>query len=348
MDKEQVYGCMFGGALGDSLGYPVEFYTADHIKKVGMLEKPYDIRQISDDTQMTLFTAEGLIASHQKEDVLPNILSAYKYWFATQYFLPEFDYTYESELVKDRRLHSLRAPGGTCIPALRGKPEEVDNDSCGCGGVMRVAPIGLVFGAEEAYYYGCESARMTHRNILGYEPAGILAVIISEILEGKQLKTAIERAINMCVNQELKALLLEAAERAQSEGHAMADGDQEETKPFKYDWCAKSNINRGAYEGLEGQGWTGHETLAIAVYCAVKYDAYAGDKKDKFEKALIAAVFHDGDSDSTGAVLGNILGAYYGLEALPCRKTDLECSDLIDRMSEKLYEKRRLSGRSLA
>ena len=67
--QDQVRGCLFGGAVGDALGYPVEFLDEEEIfYKYG----PEGIRQyhldrtsgkalISDDTQMSLFTASGLL-----------------------------------------------------------------------------------------------------------------------------------------------------------------------------------------------------------------------------------------------------------------------------------------------
>jgi len=59
-----------------------------------------------------------------------------------------------------------------------------------------------------------------------------------------------------------------------------------------------------------GEGWVGEEALAIAVYCSLRH-------RDDFRKAIIAAVNHSGDSDSTGAIAGNILGAYLGLSSIP-------------------------------
>ena len=58
-----------------------------------------------------------------------------------------------------------------------------------------------------------------------------------------------------------------------------------------------------------GEGWVGDEALAIALYCALRY-------QDDFSGAMIAAVNHSGDSDSTGAVAGNLLGAWLGLEGI--------------------------------
>lgn len=73
------------------------------------------------------------------------------------------------------------------------------------------------------------------------------------------------------------------------------------------------------------------ETLAIAVYCALKYS-------DDFEKGIIAAVNHDGASDSTGAVAGNILGAALGFDAIPRKFIDnLELKDIILEIAKDLH-----------
>ena len=73
------------------------------------------------------------------------------------------------------------------------------------------------------------------------------------------------------------------------------------------------------------------ETLAIAVYCCAKYF-------DDFEKAMIASVNHGGDSDSTGAVTGNILGAAIGYEAIPEHfKADLQLHDVILHVADDLW-----------
>ena len=80
-----------------------------------------------------------------------------------------------------------------------------------------------------------------------------------------------------------------------------------------------------------GEGWVGDEALAIALYCAIRHF-------DSFEDAMIAAVNHGGDSDSTGAVTGNILGAAMGYDAIPqFYKDDLEMHALILHMADDLY-----------
>ncbi len=80
-----------------------------------------------------------------------------------------------------------------------------------------------------------------------------------------------------------------------------------------------------------GGGWTGHEVLAIALYSAAKH-------RDSFEDAIVSSVNHSGDSDSTGAVCGNIMGALHGRSAIPAHFTDtLELRDVIEEIAEDLY-----------
>ncbi len=79
-----------------------------------------------------------------------------------------------------------------------------------------------------------------------------------------------------------------------------------------------------------GEGWVAEETMAIAIYCALKY-------QNDFSRAIIAAVNHGGDSDSTGAVTGNILGAMVGYEAIDEKwKKNLELHDVILEMADDL------------
>jgi ADP-ribosylglycohydrolase len=79
-----------------------------------------------------------------------------------------------------------------------------------------------------------------------------------------------------------------------------------------------------------GEGWVAEETLAIAVYCCLKH-------QNSFEQVVVAAVNHSGDSDSTGAVAGNIIGAYLGAASIPRKYLDkLELIETIVELSMKL------------
>ena len=152
-------GCLIGGAAGDALGYAVEFLSEGMIfsrygeSGITEYELTNGVAQISDDTQMTLFTANGLLyaAAHAMTGNFAGCIElCYKDWLKTQ--SESFPVDTEkccSWLVNEQRLFSRRAPGVTCMSALSAKKcgtmAEPINDSKGCGGVMRVAPIGLYF-----------------------------------------------------------------------------------------------------------------------------------------------------------------------------------------------------------
>lgn len=166
---------------------------------------------------------------------------------------------------------------------------------------------------------GAEVAALTHGHELGYIPAAVLACIIHRIAYQPEitLLNAITESLHMCEKtyhsaehlKELKALLVKAIDLSKED---IADLD--------------------AIREL-GQGWVAEETLAIAVYCALKYET-------NFEKAIIASVNHSGDSDSTGAITGNILGTYLGYASIPRKYIEtLELKDVILEIAEELMKK---------
>ncbi len=339
-DLNRFKGCLIGGAVGDALGYPVEFMSAASIfhkyGKGGITE--YELRhgaaEISDDTQMTLFTATGLLLGTTR-GMTRGIMGPYEGyighsyldWYRTQtekYPLPE-EYHY-SWLVNVPALFSRRAPGNTCMSALAaggdGTMEQPLNHSKGCGGVMRAAPIGLYFNdrpyaQEDIDLLGAKAAVLTHGHELGYLPAAMLAHIISRISGcGDTVAAAVQDAMAAlpavfpgAKHMDALLSLIDKAVRLSRDG-----GDD------------LSSIRQ------LGEGWVGDEALAVAVYCALKY-------ADSFEKGVTAAVNHDGDSDSTGSIAGNILGASLGYGAIPGKYLDkLELRDVIEEVAEDLWQ----------
>ena len=336
-DLNKFKGCLIGGAVGDALGYAVEFMSAFAISKKygknGITE--YELRdgiaEISDDTQMTLFTAMGLLVGAMQgtaEDHAERcIANSYRAWFLTQtekYPLPEELHC--SWLVNLPEMFSRRAPGNSCMSALaqggNGSLENPINNSKGCGGIMRVAPIGLYFSdkghePEEIDMIGAKAAALTHGHELGYIPAAMLVHIILRISEyGDSILEAVKDAMRVMPIVFPKAKYVNGLLALIKEAIALS----------------KENIDDFDAIIQLGEGWVAEETLAIAVYCALKYP-------DDFEKGVIAAVNHSGDSDSTAAVTGNILGASLGVDAIPQKYLDkLELKDVILEIAEDLHQ----------
>jgi ADP-ribosylglycohydrolase len=321
-------GCLVGGAAGDALGYAVEFledasifrrYGEQGITRYDLLE---GVAQISDDTQMTLFTAEGLLNAEEDREAVVAIHGAYLDWLETQNSKTPVS---DEGLLAIPTLYSRRAPGNTCLAALEsgicGTIEDPINHSKGCGGVMRVAPIALyyhgVLPQREIDLLAARAAAITHGHPLGYIPAAMLVHMICRVLDGATLGEAVRAAM-----QRVPALFPEAAAHAEVQLALLEEA---------------VSLAEGEYDDLDairslGEGWVAEETLAIAVYCALKHQ---GD----FEKCLIAAVNHSGDSDSTGAVAGNLLGAVVGLDGIPRHLRErLELSDSLLELAERLWE----------
>lgn len=351
-DIDKIRGSLAGGAIGDALGYAVEFLDEDEIvSKYGSdgitsYELEGGKALISDDTQMILFTATGILVGETRNEMrglasAPRIFvkPAYRNWYLTQ--------TKSFEEVKDKwdpdeeriswlldlpELFERRAPGLTCLEALRNYDEDrVDfvsnpvNQSKGCGGIMRVAPIALYFLPTSKHeadlsYLDMEAAQIaaiTHGHSLGYMPAAVLTHIITRILivgQARPLKEIVEEARDAVAKlfagdkhlEELVDIINFAITLSENKA---SDVD---------------NIHR------IGEGWVAEETLAIAIYCSLKYST-------DFSAAVIAAVNHKGDSDSTGAVTGNIVGALVGWEKIEEKwKKDLELRDVILEIADDL------------
>lgn len=326
-------GCLIGGAVGDALGYTVEFFREkeifSHYGENGITE--YELRNgkaiFSDDTQMTLFTANGLLLGAKEGSYIRSVYDCYKEWCITQNCGYETKSKIRSlltsRLTDIPELWQRRAPGFTCLNAISsGKMGSVRNplnDSKGCGGVMRVAPVGLFFKNTEMIsqtdMLSAEVSAITHGHELGYIPSACLTHIVNLVSHSDiSLKDALldgishmQKLFKNCKHIDYFCELMNKAVKLS--GKKVSDLD--------------------AIHEL-GEGWVAEETLAIAVYCALKYE-------NDFEKAIITSVNHNGDSDSTGAVTGNILGTYAGMEAIPEKfLTNLELKDVISEIAEDL------------
>ena len=327
--NEYFQGCLIGGAIGDALGWPVEFMRNAEIKREYGPNGIQDLEitstgkaEITDDTQMTLFTAEGILRAQTRghlkgiSHVSSLVFFAYQRWLITQGYpqVKEYEGLYDGWLLGEKDLHARRGPGNTCLSALlsrkQGTITEPINNSKGCGGVMRVAPAGLFYGKDMAFKMAADFAALTHGHPSGYLSAGALAYLISSIIEGQDIETAVNWTIEELMqhdnHKECSDCLRKAVE------------------------LSKGNISDADAISQIGEGWVGEEALGIAVYCALKYPS-------DFKKAVIAAVNHDGDSDSTGSITGNIIGAYLGLSQIQTEWIEsVELKEIILRISDDM------------
>jgi ADP-ribosylglycohydrolase len=285
---------------------------------------------------MTLFTAEGMLRAgtraHHK-GIGPSFAScgyyAYLRWLVTQGEIARDQVDCDGWLMTVRGLYQRRAPGSTCLSALKrdewGTMERPLNGSKGCGAVMRMAPVGLFLQSpyvcgfldaqqrdEYAFRTGCELGAITHGHPSGYLPAGCLAQLVARIIDGDSLGVALDKTLTALMGvpgHEETLQALQAARQLAADPSVVP---------------APEAVSR------LGKGWTGEEALAIAVYCALA----AGDD---FARGVRLAVNHGGDSDSTGAIAGNILGSLLGVAAIPLAWLErLELREVIEAVGRDL------------
>lgn len=329
--RSRLLGCLLGGAVGDSLGAAIEFMSLEQIRRVhgpegvtGLTPAYGRLGAITDDTQMTLFTAEGLIRAANRfgdrgiVDVPGVVHHAYLRWLRTQgehspaeELYPHADDDRDGWLITNRGLFARRAPGTTCLHALMahepGRLGRPINDSKGCGGVMRAAPAAAM---RDPFRTGCEVAAITHGHPSGYLAAGYLAALIARLLHGDPLGAAVEATTRELTIWPHHEEVLSAIE------HALALAGEGDPGPVRIERL--------------GAGWVAEEALAIALFCALVADG--------FPDGVLLAVNHSGDSDSTGAIAGSILGAIHGPNAIPPEwLAELELRDVLETVAADLY-----------
>lgn len=333
--RDKIRGSLIGGAIGDALGYEIEFDRGANRRKIDGFSGKNGFGKISDDTQMTMFVANALLYRETRFAIRGMALVP-----TEAAYLGLLDWLGTQERVKNRgnitfltqipELNVVREPGRTCLEALEsgkmGKIWEPINDSKGAGGIMRLAPVGLYlhpnFYGKSVGENGAEIAAITHGHPLvilsGYVMTEMIWLILNEDFSiEKAAREAISRVKKWKYYDPKKDKDVEIFSKEKVEIVGILERAIEMGKRPKEEISDEEAINS------LGEGWVAEEALAIAIFCAIRYE-------NDFRSGVLAAVNHDGDSDTTGAILGNILGARVGYEAIPEEfRENIELSQVI-------------------
>ncbi|NWF67627.1 MAG: ADP-ribosylglycohydrolase family protein [Chloroflexi bacterium] len=272
---------VFGLALGDALGWPTEFLKLHQIKArygAAGIQQPPDPALFTDDTQMTIALTEGLLDAGVNAP-LDTQMQAVSRRFIAWMHSPEND----------------RAPGATCMAGVRrlesgmAWQEAGIVESKGCGSAMRVATIGYLYRQDSARLraVAAASSALTHRH-----PAAVAAAVGAAYL--------VQLALNGSAPDEYLRRVLE-----------FTDGmsDEFDMALYRVGHCLHWGSEEAALDHI-GQGWTGDEAVALALYCVLRYP-------NDYAACVRRAANSNGDSDSIACIAGGIVGARLGLEAIP-------------------------------
>jgi ADP-ribosylglycohydrolase len=280
--KDRIRGVVFGTAIGDALGWPVEFNTHVTADTPGVFPKSIP-RQYTDDTQMFRAVCEGLLRVHDDLDqAAENIAADFIGWANS----PE----------------NNRAPGASCMAGCKNLEEgkrwrEAGVNSGGCGTAMRSMAYGIFFRTDpaKAAKWAAEHALMTHNNPMAQAAAAAVAAGVGSLLNRRKTDwvtdaraAALMSVMAKCWDRRTALMLTEAGNSPSHDPVCLLD---------------------------KWRGWAGHEAVAASLWCFLKHP-------DDYEKAVLLAVNSPGDSDSLGAITGALVGARVGLSGIPERWVD--------------------------
>ena len=287
MNKGAFTGCLLGTAAGDSLGLPYEGLSPCRAAKLFPDATQHHLffgkGMVSDDTEHACFVAQSLIRSRGDVKV------------------------FQKRLARSLRWWLLALPAGVGFATLRsiGKlwlgfsPQKSGVFSAGNGPAMRSPILGVAYGhdPEKLKQFVRASTEITHSDPKAYYAA--LAVALAAHESAGDATPAAERFLQTLKDllpqegaQELHDLLQRAADSA-ANNEAVSDFAE----------------NIGSTKGISGYSYH-------TVPCVLQ--VWFGNSQD-FARGLQDIIKAGGDTDTTGAIYGGIVGARAGKSGIPAK-----------------------------
>ncbi|MDR1687454.1 MAG: ADP-ribosylglycohydrolase family protein [Clostridiales bacterium] len=300
-NKNRVLGALLGVAVGDALGAPLEFMSAEEIQAThggsvrdmigdGWLDVAPG--EVTDDTQMTLAVAEGIALC--PNDPVPAIGKRFLAWYDSK---PKDIGNCCREAIEHVKRSGINDTSAAWHVAAASVHEKTGGQTAGNGALMRTVYPGLYYPPSEAHFAASVIAKMTH-----WHDESTMAVILYTM------------AISDLV--------------AENEGIREGSGE--------IAW-GKAQIERrmvNVRKRAEGKKITPSGYAINSAVCAINAIRDTGS----FEDALVQAVNLGGDADTIGAITGGLAGALYGADAIPQRwvkKLDKGTVKRIEKLAEK-------------
>jgi ADP-ribosyl-[dinitrogen reductase] hydrolase len=329
--KNAIKGALYGVAVGDALGAPLEFMSADQIKRrhglvtemIGggwLSVKP---GEITDDTQMTLAVAEGIVAN--PGNPIEEVGTRFIEWMRSG--PKDIGGTCSASISRAASIAAGRTSNKN--PSAGDRPTEDDwyraskdtairngQRSGGNGALMRTVYPGLFYrDRQEAKHEASDISRMTHWDGESDDTCQLYTHIIHGFIQTEY--TAAEE-IDKEARDGMKNIILRST-----------------LKDTQYDI--------GELQGRQGElNPTGY--VVDSMKCAVSFFWHA----ESFEEAVISAANMGGDADTIAAITGGLAGAYYGYDAIPerwIRELAPEVRERLDRLTEAALKNRTMEQR---
>lgn len=303
---------LFGLAVGDALGVPVEFYSRSHLKEnpvsemIGYGTHHQPVGTWSDDSSLAFCLAESLCKGYDLFDVARNFVK----WYSTELWTPHgqvFDIGIATR-------HAIQNIAKGYEPHLCGGFYEEDN---GNGSLMRILPLVFYLQTEKdievIYKKVKEVSSITHAHFRSVFACFIYVIYCLEILNGID---KIDAYKNM---QKIVSDFL-------------SDKKFNPMEIQLFDRVLLHDISTYPEINIHSSGYVLH-SLEASLWCFLNSNSY--------EETVLKAVNLGEDTDTTGAIAGGLAGIYYGIDNVPqkwvsvlARKNDID--DLCERLSLEL------------
>jgi ADP-ribosylglycohydrolase len=309
----QVKSALFGVAIGDALGVPVEFNGRMLLKNDPVVDfRDYGTYVVpagtwSDDSSLSFCLAEALTLGYDLQNIAKNFVK-----WSNENFWTANGEVFDIGITTKNAIHRLYLGEN---PELTG---EQDENSNGNGSLMRVLP--LVFymhdkTIDERFLVTEEVSGITHRHIRSVIACFYYLEFALLILSGKDKYQAYN---------ELKTSIPEFLKKK----------NIDQTEIEKFSRILFSDISKCEIDDIASSGYVIH-TLEASMYCILTTNS--------FSEAVLKAVNLGHDTDTTGAVTGGLAGLIYGIENIPvhwvkeiARSRDI--ADLAERLARKISD----------
>lgn len=310
--KNKIESALFGLAIGDALGVPVEFGSRAYLKQnpvtdmFGFGTHHQSAGTWSDDSSLAFCLAESLCAGYDLNDIARNFVK----WYSGNLWTPHgrvFDIGIATQ-------HAVLNIAKGHQPDLCGGFSESDN---GNGSLMRILPLLFYLQNEKdievIYQKVKEVSSITHAHFRSVFACFIYMVYCLEILKDKDKFEAYKK-MQFVLSEFLEGKSFNPIEIG------------------LFDKILKNDISKYEETDIQSSGYVLH-SLEASFWCFLNSDSY--------EETVLKAVNLGEDTDTTGAIAGGLAGMYYGIDAIPKKWIDKlvrtnDIKDLAERLSNRI------------
>jgi ADP-ribosyl-[dinitrogen reductase] hydrolase len=301
--RDRYRGALLGLAAGDALGTTIEFKPPGSFTLLTDMigGGPFNLKpgEWTDDTSMALCLAESLIEKRRFD--AKDQMERYCRWHEEGY-LSSNGQCFDIGMTVATALDGFRRTGNPFSGSESPR-------TAGNGSLMRLAPVSLFFASNsaQAIHYAGESSRTTHGTKAAVDACRYFAGLIIGALSGRQKTELI--------------------------GPYFFPGDEP-------DYWRKNSLDpkiaaiaAGSFKTKEPPEIKGTGYVVESMEAAL----WAFNRSKSFREGALLAVNLGNDADTTGAVYGQLAGAFYGAEQIPSEwRTKLAMHDFIIEKADQL------------